>query len=189
MKGVRRLLVVVGVVGVLGALFTFGILRDPTRRDDIPSARLDKPMPTFTMPLFERYRGDYGASFNMAEHQGKPMVVNFWASWCGPCRVEMPELEAAWREYQGEVLFVGVNTQDRGNREEAVALLEEFSISYPNGADEANRINIDYGLFGMPETFFIRADGTLSFRFSGTVTKEMLDEQIQALLSDNYAQK
>lgn len=176
----RRLVIVVAAVGVLAALFTFGILRDPTRRDNIPSALLETQVPSFSMPLFARYTADYSDRFNLAE-QSKPVVINFWASWCVPCRVEMPILEASWREHQGEVLFVGINTQE-SSRTGAEGLLDEFNLSYPNGVDESNRINIDYGLFGLPETFFIRADGTLSYRHSGEINRETVDEQVQALL-------
>jgi cytochrome c biogenesis protein CcmG, thiol:disulfide interchange protein DsbE len=162
--GIRRLIGVVAVVGVLAALFAFGILRDPTRRDDIPSALLNRPTPDFTMPLFDRYRTEYGATFDAAAARGRPLVVNFWASWCAPCRDEMPVLEASWREHRDEVL------------------LNEFGLSYPNGRDESNRVNIDYGLFGLPETFFIRADGTLQYRHSGPISSDEMNEQIQALL-------
>ncbi len=180
-RGVRRLLGVVVVVGALAGLFVFGILRDPTRRDDIPSALLGKDTPDFLLPLFDRYRPEYGVAFDKAAQTGKPMIINFWASWCFPCREEMPVLEATWQEYRNEIMFVGVNTQET-NKKDAQALLDEFSLSYPNGTDPKSRINIDYGLFGLPETFFIRADGTLSYRHSGAVTQEIMDEQIQALL-------
>lgn len=179
--GIKRLLVVVGVVGALAALFVFGILRDPTRRDDIPSALLNRRTPDFTMPLFNRYHPEYGNTFDTAATQGRPLVVNFWASWCLPCREEMPVLEAIWREYQGQVLFVGVNTQERSDTG-ATDLMNEFGLTYPNGKDEKSRINIDYGLFGLPETFFIRADGTLQYRHSGAVNQEIMDEQIRTLL-------
>jgi cytochrome c biogenesis protein CcmG, thiol:disulfide interchange protein DsbE len=179
--GIRRLIGVVAVVGVLAALFAFGILRDPTRRDDIPSALLNRPTPDFTMPLFDRYRTEYGATFDAAAARGRPLVVNFWASWCAPCRDEMPVLEASWREHRDEVLFVGVNTQET-SESGAQALLNEFGLSYPNGRDESNRVNINYGLFGLPETFFIRADGTLQYRHSGPISSDEMNEQIQALL-------
>lgn len=178
----KRLVFVVAGVGVLAALFAFGIVRDPTRRDDIPSALLEEQVPDFSMPLFERYSADYGDRFNLAEQQGRPVVVNFWASWCAPCRDEMPVLEASWQEHRDEVLFVGINTQEN-SQTGAEALLSEFALSYPSGVDESNRINIDYGLFGLPETFFIRADGTLSYRHSGPITQEAIEQQIQALLA------
>ena len=180
--GLRRVLGVVAVAAALAGLFVFGILRDPTRRDDIPSALLDRETPAFAMPLFDRYRTSYGSEFAAATARGKPLIVNFWASWCLPCREEMPVLEASWRRYRNDVLFVGVNTQERsevGARE----LMNEFGLSYPNGRDADNRINIDFGLFGLPETFFIRADGTLQYRHSGAVTQAVMDEQLRALLS------
>ena len=68
---------------------------------------------------------------------------------------------------------------------EARELMNEFGLSYPNGIDESNRINIDYGLFGLPETFFIRADGTLLYRHYGPVTQEVMDEQIRLLLGSS----
>jgi cytochrome c biogenesis protein CcmG/thiol:disulfide interchange protein DsbE len=173
---------VVAVVGALAGLFVYGILRDPTRRDDIPSALLNKQTPGFSVPLFSRYRTDYGAAFSTEAARGRPLIVNFWASWCLPCREEMPVLEASWLEHQNNVLFVGVNTQET-SADDAQALLNEFGLTYPNGRDDSERINIEYGLFGLPETFFIRADGTLSYRHSGPVTQEIMNEQIQALLT------
>ncbi len=181
--GLRRLLAVVVVIAAIGALFVYGILRDPTRRDNIPSALIGRPAPEFTMPLFERYQGEYGQTFDVARERGQPMVVNFWASWCGPCRDEMPVLQSTWEEYGGEVLFVGVDTQETDKSyAPSLALMDEFGLTYPSGKDERNRINVDYGLFGVPETFFIRADGTVSFRHSGPVTQEIMDEQISVLL-------
>lgn len=182
--GLRRLFIVIVVVAGLAALFAFGILRDPTRRDDIPSALIGRAAPEFTMPLFERYRAEYGSELGTAAARGQPMVINFWASWCAPCRDEMPVLQETWQEYQNEVLFVGVDTQESDRSyAPSEALLDEFSLTYPSGKDERNRINIDYGLFGVPETFFVRADGTVSYRHSGPVTQEIMDAQITALLN------
>ena len=180
----RRLAVVVVVVAGFGALFAFG-LRNPVDRE-IPASRVGKTMPDFEMPLFERYAEEYGPTFRVSSHPddgtGKPMVINFWASWCGPCDLEAPVLEASWREYGSDVLFVGVDTQDGGNEPDARAFLERHNLTFPNGKDENSRIGIDYGLFGVPETFFVRADGTLSYKHSGPVTQAVLDEQVGALL-------
>lgn len=181
--GLRRLLIVIVVIAALAALFVYGILRDPTRRDDIPSALIGKPAPEFTMPLFDRYQAEYGSEFDLAAERGQPMIVNFWASWCAPCRVEMPVLQETWEEYRNQVLVVGVDTQESDKSyAPSSALMDQFGLTYPSGKDERNRINVDYGLFGVPETFFIRADGTVSYRHSGPVTQEIMDEQISVLL-------
>lgn len=182
-----RLLVLLIVVASLSSLFIFGISRDPTRRDDIPSGLLGKPIPEFELPLFDRYQANYGTTLDSKSVLGKPVVINFWAWWCEPCRDEMPLLEAYWKEYQDQVLFVGVNTLPRGKMQPAKALLTEFGISYPNVNDEGDRLNVEFGLFGVPETFFIRSDGTINYRQSGPLTKEMLDEQIGALLESDKA--
>ena len=176
----KRLAIVVVVVAGFGALFAFG-LRNPVDRD-IPTNRVGKTMPDFEMPLFERYAEEYGPTFKVSENLGKPMVINFWASWCPPCQYEAPVLEAGWQEYGNEVLFVGVDTQDSGNEADARAFIENHGLTFPNGKDESSRIGIDYGLFGLPETFFIRADGTLLSKHSGAVTQAVLDEQVGALL-------
>ena len=179
MRRFLPLLTVVIVVLALAALFSFGLT--PRNVREVASPNLGKPMPDFEMPLFERYRAQYGDTFTFSEMQGTPLVVNFWASWCYPaCYNEAPILEAAWQEHQSEVLFVGVDTQDK--KADAVEFLDQFGLSFPNGVDTRSRIGIEWGLFGVPETFFIRADGTLSYRHTGEINREQLEAQLSAIL-------
>jgi len=108
---VNRLVVIVLVVALLGGLFVFGLLRGSPDRD-IPSALIGKSAPDFTLPLYERYQPDYGEALSLAALQGTPLVVNFWASWCGPCYEEAPVLQATWEAYRERgVLFVGIQTR------------------------------------------------------------------------------
>ena len=176
----KRLVLVVLVTLSLGALLAFGLVNPPDR--EVQSNRIGKPAPAFEMPLFERYAETYGDTFELAQHAGTPMVVNFWASWCRPCEYEAPALEAAWQEYGDRVMFVGVDTQDAGNEAAAKNFLERHDLTFPNGKDERSRIGIEYGLFGVPETFFVRADGTLQYKHAGMVTEEVLAEQVGELL-------
>ncbi len=175
--------VTLAVVVAFMSLFIFGLLRDPNQRDDIPSNFIGQPAPSFNLPVFARYQAEFGTEFNSLSGRGKPMVVNFWAWDCLPCREEMPALEASWQKYQGQLLFIGIHTK-RDQIQQAEAFLDTYLVTYPNVIDSEFRANIDYGLFGVPETFFIDADGTTNYRHSGPLTREVLNEQIQALLVD-----
>jgi len=178
---VTRVLSVVAVVAALVGLFLFGLLRGSPDRD-ISSNMLGKVVPSFELPLYERYQTSYGPSFNLADFDGQPRVVNFWASWCGPCYEEAPELEATYRAYQDDVLFIGVQTQDKGKLAEGRDFINQFDLTFPNVIDDNSAVSIDYGVFGVPETFFIHADGTLAYKHVGPVSTEVLETQIKALL-------
>ncbi|MBX6723996.1 MAG: TlpA family protein disulfide reductase, partial [Dactylosporangium sp.] len=99
-----------------------------------------------------------GSELQLADLRGRPVVINFWASWCQPCRDEAAVLEHFAAEYGPRgVAFVGVNVWD--NEQQARAFLEEFGISYPNGTDVRGSAAIEYGLTGLPETFFLDRQG------------------------------
>jgi len=178
---VSRILFVVAIVGGLSGLFLFGLLRGAPDRN-VPSNLLDRPVPGFALPVYERYLADFGPVFDLADHTGRPMVINFWASWCGPCYVEAPFLEAAHRHYGDRVLFVGVQTQERDARAAGRAFIERFDFTFPNVIDNDSRVSIAYGLFGVPETFFVRADGTLAYKHVGPVDAAVMTERVAALL-------
>jgi cytochrome c biogenesis protein CcmG, thiol:disulfide interchange protein DsbE len=128
-----------------------------------------KQAPDFKLGLFD------GSTFTLSETlaSGKPVVVNFWASWCGPCADEAPALEAAWRRNSSWVSFVGVNVQDHDP--DAQAFLRRYGISYPNGAGNAGPVSIQYGMRGVPETYFIAPDGRLVRKWN-TLTAADLDQ-------------
>jgi cytochrome c biogenesis protein CcmG/thiol:disulfide interchange protein DsbE len=175
---VIRVLVVLVVTAALGGLFLFGLLRGSPDRD-VESARLNRDMPAFELPLYPRYQGEFGPTLDVGEHLGeRPLVVNFWATWCGPCYQEAPALQEAWARHGDEVLFIGVQTQDRGKRAEGRSFLDQFDLGFPNVIDDDSAISIDYGLFGVPETFFVRADGTLMYKHTGPVDLPLLEEKI-----------
>lgn len=133
--------------------------------------------PDFTLPL---YSGD---RVRLADLRGRPVLVNFWASWCPPCRTEAPLLARLEREYRAKgVVFVGVNVWD--GEPDARKFLREFDIAYPNGPDERGEIAIDYGLAGIPETFFIDRRGQIARKWIGPFTeaalRAFLDEIVAA---------
>lgn len=123
--------------------------------------------PDFTLPLFS------GEQLRLADLRGTPVVVNFWASWCPPCRQEAPLLERTWRAYRPRgVTFVGVDVWD--TEQDARKFLRDFDITFPTGPDPRGQITIDYGLAGIPETFFIDRRGQVTRKWIGPFTEETL---------------
>jgi cytochrome c biogenesis protein CcmG/thiol:disulfide interchange protein DsbE len=112
-------------------------------------------VPNFTLTTFD------GEQIELTDLQGQVVVLNFWASWCKPCEQEAADLETAWRFYQprGDVMFLGVDYVD--TEPEALAYLEKFDITYPNGPDLGTRISQAFRIRGVPETYFIDQDNTL----------------------------
>ncbi|HRW03519.1 MAG TPA: TlpA disulfide reductase family protein [Caldilineaceae bacterium] len=122
-----------------------------------------------------------GETVRLADFRGKGVVVNFWASWCVPCRAEAPLLEATWRrERDRGIVFIGVDYLDQEHA--AKAYLAEFDITYPNGPDLQSQIARHYGISGVPETFFIGPDGTIVSMVIGPLTNANdLNQRIDAI--------
>lgn len=142
------------------------------------SAQVDRgPAPDFDLVTFS------GETIGLGDLRGNVVVVNFWASWCTPCRQEAPILEATWRAYRGRgVIFIGVDWVD--TEKEALAYIDEFEITYPNGPDLATRIAQAYRIQGVPETFFVDRTGMLRGIHIGPLTEQALVARIEALLAE-----
>ena len=123
-----------------------------------------------------------GGTLKLSDLQGKVVMVDFWASWCPPCRVEAPVLAKVYQEFQGQpVEFVGVALWD--NVGDAEVFLRQEGQTYPNGFDASGVIAIDYGVRGIPEKYFIDRDGTLAKKLSGPLTEAVLRDTINELLA------
>jgi cytochrome c biogenesis protein CcmG/thiol:disulfide interchange protein DsbE len=176
-----RIAAIVGITTVLAALFAFGL--QPSDPRALESEFKGRTMNDFEAPLFDRYQPEFGETLRYSEYAGKekPLVVNFWASWCIPaCWHEAPRLEAAWQMYQGQILMIGVNFQDE--LKDAEEFLDRFDKTYPSVRDPRGRVGIEWGVYGVPETYFIGADGRLSYKHNGEISTETLDAQIRAIL-------
>ena len=135
---------------------------------------VDRPAPDFSLKTFD------GATISLADLRGKPVIINFWASWCPPCRDEAPLLEMTWRAYKDRgLVFLGVNIQDR--REDALGYMREFNITYPSGPDPMGEIAIDYGVSGLPVTFFVSREGQILRRWVGAIERNVLFAAIEEI--------
>lgn len=112
--------------------------------------------------------------------RGRPVVVNVWASWCPPCRAEMPLLQRAANEYEGRVTFVGLATKD--SRRAAAAFLDEVDVTYANLFDSTEKVRTALGLRGYPTTYFFGADGEMKQAVVGGITEQRLAAQLDDLL-------
>jgi cytochrome c biogenesis protein CcmG/thiol:disulfide interchange protein DsbE len=170
--------ILVGIGGILVAGLLFLLLRNPPQK-----SLCDEPAPDWTLTLFDEHRGDWqGDAISSADLKGKPVVLNFWASWCKPCEEEAETLERAWQKYRDQgVMFVGVDYLDQ--EPAAKRYLEKFNVTYPNGPDLASKISKRYTIRGVPETFFINAEGEIvGCRKIGPLTPTELDQRIAEIM-------
>jgi len=135
--------------------------------------------PDFTLTSFD------GESLTLSELRGQVVVINFWASWCPPCREEAAYLERTWRKYKDQgVVFIGVDYLD--TETEALAYIEEFDITYFNGPDLRTKIAQAYKIQGVPETFYVTKNGELRGLKIGALVPPELDQKIETLLAEPY---
>lgn len=156
---------------LLPLLFAIGLTRDPSY---IPSMVLDHQVPAFDLEPLSGL--DKVSSQAMA---GKPYVVNFWASWCVSCREEHPVLIDLGKRAAdvGTFAMVGINYRD--GRQAALRYLEQHgAFPYASGVDGRGRLGIDFGVYGMPETFFVDAGGVVRARHVGPLTREAIDTNL-----------
>lgn len=156
------------VAGVVGAAFYWGLFNADDR---LPSTLLDKQIPSFELSPIEGREDGLSSS----DLRGHVSIVNVWASWCVPCRVEMPLLnEVAQTE---DVPIYGINYKDQAAA--ALAFLEELGDPYTRiGADRNGRVAIDWGVYGLPETFVVSADGRIAYKHVGPFDRRALEEDI-----------
>ena len=128
--------------------------------------------------------GGESAALSSVLAQGKPVVLNFWAALCPPCRAEMPEFQRVHEHRGGEVTILGVDIgpqQFLGTREEGRALLQELGVTYPAGTTYDETVARGFEIVGMPTTIFIRADGSVARKWSGILTEDKLNELVDEL--------
>lgn len=147
--------------------------------DQIPANRAAQPAVGYPAPDFTLATLD-GGEFNLAAQRGTPLVVNFWATWCGPCEREIPTLQAASERYGDRMQIVGV---DQGESAQAVqAFADQYGMTFAIPMDSDGAVGWAYNVQGLPTTFFIDAGGTIRRIWAGEMNSVTLAEGIQELL-------
>jgi cytochrome c biogenesis protein CcmG/thiol:disulfide interchange protein DsbE len=173
-KTYLRWLLPLAAVPVL-ALLAYGFT---VNHRDIPSPLVNRPAAKFTLTSYT------GEPMSLEAHRGRVVVVNFWASWCVPaCYEEAPVLERNWRAYKDRgVVVLGVDIQDKP--EAGKRFIDQFSLTFPNALDPSGKVSIDYGVYGVPETFFIDARGNIRAKHVGAVTDAVFQREVDRLLAE-----
>ncbi len=132
-------------------------------------------------PDFTITRFDNGSSFQLNDHKGNPVVINFFASWCTTCGVEVNDLEKVYQGFaEKKVMFVGVGIDDTEIK--ARQFVAKYGITYPTGLDLAGTIKQGYGIHGLPYTFFVDREGYITYVHAGAVTEALLKYELEKLL-------
>ena len=159
------------IVLIVAVLLVYAIVTKPAEPPAVGS-----PVPDFEFTALD------GSTMSLSARRGDVVVVNFFASWCDPCREEAAALEQTWLGYQDQgVQFYGIAYKDADSK--AQAFLDEFNVSYPSTVDTTNRTARDYGVTGVPETFVIDREGLLVHHFLGPITQAQLAREIEQALN------
>jgi cytochrome c biogenesis protein CcmG, thiol:disulfide interchange protein DsbE len=161
------------VVTLFAGLLATGLGRDPTA--------ISSPLIGRTAPGFQLRTLDGKRMVRLGDLRGQVVVVNFWASWCTECRVEHPALDATWQRFRDSgVVIVGVGFQD--TRSDALAYLKSAGVTWPAVEDPGSRTALAYGVYGIPETFFIGTDGEIAAKQVGPVSYDKVVAEVTRLL-------
>lgn len=173
-----KLLIILAIAGLVLALGVAGfLLMQGNAKNESPAnlPEAKEPAPNFTLTLVD------GKNFQFSEHKGKPVLINFFASWCLPCREEMPVLVKIAHEYGPKgVVLLGIAVDD--TEEKMKDFIARYGVNFPVGLDKTAEIQKSFGLYGIPTTYFINKQGIINYFHSGVVTEELLRHELDKLL-------
>lgn len=168
---------VVGIglgVLLLAALQASGLLGGGKAEDffggAIQSPQVGKPAPDFALETVD------GHTLRLSEQRGKPVLINFWATWCGPCLVEMPNIQKIYEKYPGQFEVLAVNADE--SEREVQKFAEKMNLTFPILLDPGNKVNELFHLRGYPTTFVLDADGIVQVQHIGSLTEKQIEEYL-----------
>lgn len=168
-----RLILAAGIGAFVVLLAVVGVLTPDSSSTRSAGSAGHKQVPSFQLPDLR----DPASLVSLERFRGRPVVVNFWASWCVPCRKEMPAFQAVYRKVHPRVAFVGVDHQDA--RSDALAFVRTTGVRYPIAFDPDGTTARDYGMLGVPTTVFIDARGRELERHTGQLSRADLEATIK----------
>ena len=173
-----KLLLILAIAGLVLALAIAGLLLfkgNATEPSSQSSSLIKEAAPNFTVALLD------GKNFQLSDYKGKPVMINFFASWCLPCREEIPAIEKIVSTYKPKgVVFLGISTDD--TEVKANDFIKKYGVSYSIGLDKSTAIQKSFGLYGIPTTYFIDKQGIVNYFHSGAVTEDLLQNELDKLL-------
>jgi cytochrome c biogenesis protein CcmG/thiol:disulfide interchange protein DsbE len=145
----------------------------------VSSPLLGQNAPDFTLPLLDP---SSSSTLHLARLKGTPVVINFWASWCDACKEEAPLFQQTWQQVQSQgVRFIGIDFED--TQSAGLGFLRHYGVTYPNVTDTSGSVAIDYGVSGVPETFFINRQGVIVQKIIGAVQQHAFQQAIEHIES------
>lgn len=170
---------VVSVINVALLVFLLTQILTPAARSGSDPI-VGHPAPGFSLAVLGPASGK--RTLSLSDFKGKAVVLNFWASWCAPCREELPLLEGAWKRMQAQgkdVVFVGIDYQESNSV--AASFLQQNGVTYPAALDAKGLVGYSYGITSLPDTFFINRDGTVVGKVLRELTAQALSSNLQLI--------
>ncbi|HEX9134007.1 MAG TPA: TlpA disulfide reductase family protein [Ktedonobacteraceae bacterium] len=165
-------------VGLLALILTQLLTPAPTSKSD---PLVGHPAPDFSLAMLRLDTGN--SALSLSNFKGKPVVLNFWASWCAPCKEEAPLLENTWKQAQAQgkdVVILGIDFQDAKN--DGLSFLQSYSITYPTALDADGSVASKYGVTSLPQTIFINRNGRVTSREPRELTAQVLANNLQLII-------
>lgn len=170
------LLAIVIIAILVGVVFYFNQSSALTKRDERPEVGFIAPDFTLT--------NEQGDRISLSQYRGKPVFINFWASWCPPCKEEMPFIQEAYEKYKDEVVFIGLNITVNDVKEEAIAFMDAYGYQMPILFDYDGKVTLLYRAKSIPTSFFIDKNGIIKETHTGPMNLPQIENFFDSIMGD-----